>query len=113
MPSNTVSDNGGWEATAQICRDILQESIPQQWTLSPDQIPAKERRNVMKVPYESGNLTVQELDITEKGVAALHDGYRSGIFTVEQVTIAFLKRAVIGHQLVDPPHIYMYIVAND
>lgn len=93
----------GWEAAAQVGRDALHRSIPQQWCLTPDQLPEDGRLNVMRIPYECGNLTAEELKITEMDVPALLAGYQSGDYTVEKVTIAFLKRAVIGQQLVTLP----------
>lgn len=92
-----------WEVAAQAGRDALHQSIPQQWCLTPDQLPVAERLNVMGIPYECGNLTAEELKITEMDAPALLAGYQSGENTVEKVTIAFLKRAVIGQQLVTSP----------
>lgn len=101
MSISKVANEENWEVTAQICRHALHQSIPHQWALSSDRIPAKERLNVMELPYESGLLTTEELKITEMDVPALLAGYKSGTLSVVQVTTAFLKRAVIGQQLVN------------
>lgn len=89
-----------WEAKAQICRDIQAASIPKQWLAPEDKLPAKDRLNVTRVPYECGTMTPEELEMTEQDVAGLIKKYQAGEWTVEQVTTAFLKRATIGQQLV-------------
>jgi hypothetical protein len=92
-----------WEAQAQICRDILDNSIPKQWLLPADQLPSPERTNVLDIPRECGILTERELQITETDATGLVETMAKGIWTAEEVTIAFLKRATIGHQLVGLP----------
>lgn len=89
-----------WKTKVQICRDIQQASIPKQWLLPEDKLPPKGRQNVTRVPHESGLLTDEELEITEQDVSGLLRKYQAGVWSVEQVTIAFLKRATIGQQLV-------------
>jgi hypothetical protein len=89
-----------WETQAQICRDILNNSIPRQWLLPVDKLPSPERTNVLGVPRESGILSERELQITETDATGLVETMAEGTWTAEEVTIAFLKRATIGHQLV-------------
>jgi amidase len=89
-----------WEAQAQICRDILDKSIQKQWLLPADKLPSPERTNVLDVPRESGILTERELEITETDATGLVETMAKGTWTAEEVAIAFLKRATIGHQLV-------------
>lgn len=89
-----------WEAQAQICRDILEKSIQKQWLLPADKLPAPGRTNVIDIPRESGILTDKELLITETDATGLVEAMGKGTWTAEEVTIAFLKRATIGHQLV-------------
>ncbi|KAH0145319.1 hypothetical protein KCU67_g12663, partial [Aureobasidium melanogenum] len=90
-----------WERKAQICRDILENSISKQWLLPADKLPTKQQLNVTKVPYTCGILSAEELDMTEQTAAGLLSKYQSGTWKVEDVTIAFLKRATIGHQLLN------------
>lgn len=89
-----------WESKAQICRDVQQASIQKQWLLPEDKLPTKLTHNVTRVPYDSGILSAEELEMTEQDASGLLKRYQSGEWTVEQVTTAFLKRATIGQQLV-------------
>ncbi|KAH0337040.1 fatty-acid amide hydrolase, partial [Aureobasidium melanogenum] len=90
-----------WESKAQICRDILENSISKQWLLPADKLPTKQQLNVTKVPYTCGILSAEELDMTEQTAAGLLSKYQSGAWKVEDVTVAFLKRATIGQQLLN------------
>lgn len=89
-----------WERKAQICRDILENSISKQWLLPADKLPTKQELNVINIPYTCGILSAEELEMTEQTAAGLLSNYQSGSWKVEDVTIAFLKRATIGQQLV-------------
>ncbi|THV64885.1 fatty-acid amide hydrolase [Aureobasidium pullulans] len=89
-----------WERKAQICRDILENSIPKQWLLPSEKLPTKSH-NVTQVPYTCGILSDEELHMTEQTAAGLLSKYQSGEWKVEQVIIAFLKRATIGQQLLN------------
>ncbi|KAH8430289.1 uncharacterized protein LDX57_007957 [Aspergillus melleus] len=90
-----------WEPQAQKARDILQQSIPAQWLLPSDQLPPATQKNVEDFPRKSGLLSARELDITEKTAIALMADMEAGILSAEEVVIAFLKRAVLGHQLLN------------
>ena len=89
-----------WDSKAQVCRDLQQASIPKQWLLPQEMLPAKTQYNVTRVPYETGILSAEELEMTEQDASGLLRKYQAGSWNVEQVTIAFLKRATIGQQLV-------------
>ncbi|TDZ13834.1 putative amidase [Colletotrichum spinosum] len=88
-----------WEDQAQICVDIQKKSIPQEYLIPEDQLPSKKRRNVQNVPYETGILSAEELEMTEQDIAGLLERYKSGKWTVKQVVTAFLKRTTAIHQL--------------
>ncbi|GJN72266.1 hypothetical protein PLICBS_006338 [Purpureocillium lilacinum] len=90
-----------WEDQAQVCRDILAQSIPRQWLLPADKLPSAERTNFLEIPRESGILTETELQITETDATGLVESMAGGTWTAEEVVIAFLKRATIGHQLLN------------
>lgn len=90
-----------WQAQAQISRDVLDKSIQKQWLLPADKLPSPERTNVLDVPKESGVLTERELKITETDATGLVESMAKGTWTAEEVAIAFLKRATIGHQLLN------------
>lgn len=89
-----------WEAKAKICRDVQQESVSKHYLLPQDKLPPKTQHDVTRVPYDSGVLSARELEMTEQDASGLLKNYASGEWTVEEVTIAFLKRATIGQQLV-------------
>ncbi|KAH8900327.1 fatty-acid amide hydrolase [Thozetella sp. PMI_491] len=101
MGDQQKSTGEAWERQAQISRDVLENSIPKQWLLSSALLPAKDRHNVVRVPEECGLLSPLELEMTNQNVAGLLDRYQSGRWTVEDVTTAFLKKATIGHQLLN------------
>ncbi|KAF9873808.1 amidase [Colletotrichum karsti] len=88
-----------WRELAQICIDIQQRSIPKDYLLPDSQLPPKERRDVQGIPYESGILTTEELEMTEQDASGLLEKYKSGQWTVREVIVAFLKRTTIIHQL--------------
>lgn len=89
-----------WETTAKISRDVLEQSIPKQWMLGTEKLPAANLLNVTNVVEQSGILSVEEIEMTRQNVESLLSSYKCGRWTVEAVTVAFLKRATISHQLV-------------
>lgn len=89
-----------WGKNVQVCLDTLDKSTPKEWLLPEDKLPSKEQLNVVDVPKISGVLTEEEVLITEQDVQGLLEAYQAGKWTVRQVVTAFLKKAVIMHQLV-------------
>jgi hypothetical protein len=55
----------------------------------------------LDIPRESGILTERELEVTMTDATGLVEGMGKGTWTAEEVTIAFLKRATMGHQLLN------------
>ena len=92
-----------WKSAAQKSRDFLKASVPTQYLVEESKLPAASALNVTKFPAESGMLSQKELDITEMGATELVEKMRADHLTAEEVVIAFLKRAVLGHQLVSIP----------
>ncbi|KAG4430759.1 hypothetical protein IFR05_013760 [Cadophora sp. M221] len=90
-----------WEAEAEKSRKVRKESIQQQWLLPQEKLPLPDRMNVLSVPEESGLLTRKELDITGSDATQLVKKMGAGDWSAEEVTVAFLKRATIGHQLLN------------
>jgi amidase len=77
------------------------EKIPSSWRLSSDEFNTT--TNVMDVPLTCGLLDETEIKITgDYDATALLEKLKAGTWTVEQVTMAFCKRAAIAHQLVSP-----------
>ncbi|KAF7891501.1 uncharacterized protein EAF02_001826 [Botrytis sinoallii] len=72
--------------------------IPQEWRLPTEKY--QNLSNVMEVPLSCGLLNETEYQITsDYDATALLELLKNGVFTAEQVTIAFCKRAAIAHQL--------------
>ncbi|EAW13376.1 fatty-acid amide hydrolase [Aspergillus clavatus NRRL 1] len=90
-----------WEGQARKAKDLLQNSIPKQWLVSADKLPPADQKNVEDFPRKSGVLSDREISITEKSATALVAGMAAGMLTAEEVVVAFLKRAVLGHQLLN------------
>lgn len=89
-----------WERQAQRGRDILHDSIPQQWLVSVDKLPPPSQKNVVDFPQLSGLLNERDLQITDLSATELVAEMGAGKLTAEETVVAFLKRAVLGHQLV-------------
>ncbi|GKZ44298.1 hypothetical protein AbraIFM66951_006187 [Aspergillus brasiliensis] len=90
-----------WELQAQKARDNLQGSIPKQWLLPAHKLPSADLKNVEDFPRKSGLLSARELSITDMSAATLVQNMGTGKFTAEEVVVAFLKRSVLGHQLLN------------
>jgi hypothetical protein len=65
-----------------------------------DKLPPATQLNVTDFPRKSGILSEKELIITGMSATALVAAMGEGKLSAEEVVVAFLKRAVIGHQLV-------------
>lgn len=82
------------EKKAQQCDKILKD-----WRLSTNEFP--DGANLMDVPTTCGVLSDIEIKITsDYDATALLEKLKAGVWSVEQVTVAFCKRAAIAHQLV-------------
>jgi amidase len=90
----------GWEHHAQRGRDILHNSIPKQWLVPEDKLPSPTQKNVIDFPRQSGLLSERELTVTEMSATELVGEMGRGKLKAEEVVVAFLKRSVLGHQLV-------------
>ena len=89
-----------WEIQSAKTKTIQQNSIPIPWLLPENQLPPAEQKNVLDFPRKSGALTDKDLSITEMSANALVAEMGTGKLTAEEVVVAFLKRAVLGQQLV-------------
>lgn len=85
-----------------IAAEKLQErqsKIPKEWLLPSDQ--SHGATNVMQVPTTCGILSDIECQITSDfDATALLEKLKHGVWSAEQVTVAFCKRAAIAQQLV-------------
>jgi hypothetical protein len=89
-----------WEIRARRAKDTLLNSVPKQWMLPAHRLPPAHQKNVEDFPRKSGALSDREVSITEMSATALVAGMGAGLLSAEEVVVAFLKRAVLGHQLV-------------
>ncbi|KAJ5675727.1 hypothetical protein N7462_008624 [Penicillium macrosclerotiorum] len=90
-----------WQEKAQKGRDILENSIPKQWCLPKHKLPPVTQKNVIDLPRQSGLLSERELMITDLSATKLVSEMGMGTLSAEEVVVAFLKRAVLGHQLLN------------
>ena len=89
-----------WVFKASMARNILEDSVREDWLRFQVKLPTKGSLNVLSVAKESGVLREEELLITGTHETGPVEKMRGGEWSAEQVLIAFAKRATIGHQLV-------------
>jgi amidase len=78
------------------------KKIPKEWLISPETY--RDATNVFHVPVTCGVLSDIECKITsDHDATALLEKLNAGIWSAEQVTVAFCKRAAIAQQLVSGP----------
>ncbi|PYH97438.1 amidase [Aspergillus ellipticus CBS 707.79] len=90
-----------WEQQAQTAKDILQDSIPKQWLVPAHQLPSADEKDIEGFARKSGLLSEKELAITDLSATSLVQEMGAGKLKAEEVVVAFLKRSVIGQQLVN------------
>ncbi|KJZ79193.1 hypothetical protein HIM_01344 [Hirsutella minnesotensis 3608] len=89
-----------WLAQARPCQEVLERSIPRH-LLGQTQIPDDDGGNILHFLEKHSLLTPLELEMTSQNVESLLQKYRQGTWRVEDVIVAFLKRAVIGQKLLN------------
>lgn len=93
-------------ATAKDYRSIAaekqrqrQNKIPKEWLIDTERY--KDTTNLLQVPTSCGVLDDVECQITsDHDATALLEKIQGGVWSAEQVIVAFSKRAAIAHQLV-------------
>ncbi|PLB40536.1 fatty-acid amide hydrolase [Aspergillus candidus] len=90
-----------WQQQAQKAKVILQESVPKEWLVPEHKLPFTDQKNVEDFAARSGALSDRELSITGMSATALVNGMAAGLLSAEEVVVSFLKRAVLGHQLLN------------
>ncbi|KAI1854642.1 hypothetical protein JX266_000760 [Neoarthrinium moseri] len=88
-----------WEEIAAKKRQTLKDSIPPEWVIPEDLLPADSVDDVTGFPEASGWFTPEELAITNSNALELLPKLASGELKSETVTRAFCKRAAAAHQL--------------
>ena len=89
-----------WAKNATAKRAALLNSIPPEYRIPVDIFPPPTQLDVTKFPTESKWFTEQELEITSTSAPSLLDKIANSVWTAEEVTKAFSKRAAAAHQLV-------------
>ncbi|TKX20240.1 amidase-like protein 13 [Elsinoe australis] len=85
-----------WRVIAQKKQETRASLIREEWRLK----EKYEGMNVLDVPSKCGILSQKELQITSEGDAVdLVEKLKNGVYTAEEVTLAFCKRAAIAQQL--------------
>jgi amidase len=95
----SASPAASWSEIGLIKRQKRDRLIPKSWRI--DTSSYAERNNVLDVPPTCGILTEKEIDITSNFDAVdIVENIRESVFSAEEVTVAFCKRAAIAQQLV-------------
>jgi amidase len=88
-----------YKVIAAAKRAQQQDKIPKTWRIPTERF--QDATNVMDIPLTCGLLDETESRITsDYDATALLEKLRARVWSVEQVTVAFCKRAAIAHQLV-------------
>lgn len=89
-----------WQEIAAAKKESLQASIPPEWLIPPQLIPAESVLDVTTFPKTSGLFTTEELQILDSGAADIYENISKRAWSAEKVTMAFCKAAAVAHQLV-------------
>jgi len=96
-----MAATGNWKELAAAKQKERQDSIPREWILSPDALPAPDVKNVIGVAQTCGVLDMRDLEITENvDIELLLGKLAKGEWTAVEVTRAYYKRAIVAHQVV-------------
>lgn len=88
-----------YKILAAAKKAVQQDKIPKSWRILAEKF--QDVSNVMDVPLSCGLLDEKEAKITSNyDATALLEKLKARVWSVEQVTVAFCKRAAIAHQLV-------------
>ena len=89
-----------WKEISAKAQEKTSASIPPEWRIPKDQLPAPEQLDVTGFPAKCGLLTENELAITDSYATDIVQKIAAGEWKAEDVTRAFCKRAAIAHQVV-------------
>lgn len=90
-----------WEIRAEKCQKITKDSINPEWILPASKLPPAEQLDVTTFVDGCGFLSPEELEITNCTATELVSRMGAGKLTATKTVTAFLKRAHIGHQLLN------------
>ncbi|KAI5460719.1 putative fatty-acid amide hydrolase [Mariannaea sp. PMI_226] len=92
------SEMKNYQAIASEKKAEQWSKIPHNWRISAERL--QDVNNVMEIPLNCGLLNDTEIEITSKyDATAIVEKLKARTWSVEQVTVAFCKRAAIAHQL--------------
>jgi amidase len=98
-----ASQEEQWKTISERARRKLADSIPSEWRIPQEQLPADDVLDVTEFPAKSGLLEAKELEITESLATEIVSRIAKGEWRAVEVARAFCKRAAIAHQLVRDP----------
>jgi len=90
-----------WREVAAAKRADLLSSIPHNWIIPREILPADSVLDVTVFRKTSGMLTAKEIQITDAGAVDIVEKISKRLWSAEEVALAFCKAAAIAHQLVD------------
>lgn len=90
-----------WQETAAAKRARRDATIPAEWRIPADLLPAPDVTDVQDFPRTSGLFTADELAITELPAFAVVAKIAAGDLTALEVTRAVCKRAAVAQQLLN------------
>jgi amidase len=93
-----------WEEIGEKARARLDASIPLEWRIPENKMPAADQKDVMDVPFLSGLFSEREILITTSSATHIVDVVAKGEWKAQEVARAFCKRAAVAHQLVCSPN---------
>lgn len=96
----TSTPQKSWQETAAAKRASLLASLPSEWLIPTDIIPAERVLDVTTFPQTSGLFTEEELAITGAGATQIIANISKGLWSAEKVASAFCRAATTAHQLV-------------
>ncbi|KAK9366349.1 amidase signature domain-containing protein [Lipomyces kononenkoae] len=88
-----------WEEKALAKRAKLAASISKEYLIPESELPPADRLDVSQVPKEL--LPKEVVEITELTATEIVNAVAKGTYSAVEVTTAFIKRAVLAHQLLN------------
>jgi amidase len=89
-----------WQDIAAAKQASLLSSIPAEWLIPKELMPAEDVLDVTTFPKSSGLFTLEELQIIAAGVVEIIEQISHKKWSAQEVTRAFCKAAAVAHQLV-------------
>lgn len=87
-----------WKKISERAKAKVDESIPQKWRIK-GHLSSSELTDVRSVPFSSGILSEHEIVITNTSAVDIVINIAHSVWSAEDVTRAFCKRAAIAHQV--------------